>query len=220
VFYGEIQATSRESDGNLCNEPVVNQLSKVTKCSVMKGRFGADLRLTPVSGNVGATIEPIEAANEMLAARLTAAMPPETSRSRMTNRPLAGRANGNTREGRRLRDLFQSYIAALSNPSDPATQAAVLAAAELTVAAEAARARLLAGDGDIDSVVRIENLAARALRRLNIKPASKPPVPSLREYLARRAAAAHVAPPAEGASTQPATETSISEAAPQPGEVP
>jgi hypothetical protein len=126
----------------------------------------------------------------MLAARTIAATPPQTSRSRMTNRPLAGRANGNTREGRRLRDLFRSYLGALGNPCDPATQAAVLSAAELTVAAEAARARLLAdGRGaDIDQVVRLENLAARALKRLAIKPSAGPKPPSLAEHLANRAA--------------------------------
>jgi hypothetical protein len=92
-------------------------------------------------------------------------------RSRITNSPLA-RANGNTAEGRRLRDLMRAYTAALGNPTDPGTQAEIIRAAELVVAAEAARAAYLAKPGDpsmLDPVIRLENLSARALRRLGIE---------------------------------------------------
>jgi hypothetical protein len=126
----------------------------------------------------------------MLEARATIARNPLLNRAALTNNPLRARADGRTPDGRRIRDLFRSYLAALGNPSDPATQAAVLAAAELIVAAEAARARLLAdGSGaDIDQVVRLENLAGRALKRLAIKPGAGPKPPSLAEHLANRAA--------------------------------
>jgi hypothetical protein len=112
------------------------------------------------------------------------------NRSRLTNDPLRVRASGKTREGRRLRDLFKSYMAALGNPGDPVTSAAVLAAAELMVASEQARSKLLAFNGHaalerIDQVIRLENAAHRSVRRLGIKvgPALKPRQ-SLPEYLA------------------------------------
>jgi hypothetical protein len=90
-----------------------------------------------------------------------------TNRAAMTNDPLV-RADGRRPQGRRLRDLYRSYLASLGNPVDTGTgtQAAILTASELVVAAEAARTTLLAGEGDVDQVVRLENLAARALRRL------------------------------------------------------
>jgi hypothetical protein len=110
-----------------------------------------------------------------------------TNRAAITNDPLRARADGRTPAGRRVRDLYRSYLAALGNPTDAATQAAVIAAAELVLAAETARARLLAGDGDIDQVVRLENLSGRAVRRLGIK-TGKPAAPSLAEHLAKRAA--------------------------------
>jgi hypothetical protein len=79
-------------------------------------------------------------------------------------------------------------MAALGSPEDVVTQASILAAAELKVAAEDARKRTLDGAGDADALVRIENLAHRAERKLRIKPANKPSGPSLAEHLARRAA--------------------------------
>jgi hypothetical protein len=125
----------------------------------------------------------------MLATRTAAASRPTINRSRLTNDPLRVRADGRTPQGRRLRDLFRSYMVGLNNPVDPATQASVLAAAELMVAAEAARARLLAGQGDVDQVVRLENLSGRAVRKLGIRLGSaSAPAPTPAEYLARRAA--------------------------------
>jgi hypothetical protein len=55
------------------------------------------------------------------------------------------------------------------------------------VAAECARAKVLADGGDVEQLVRLENLAARATRRLGVKPASQSKPPSLTEHLARRA---------------------------------
>jgi hypothetical protein len=75
----------------------------------------------------------------------------------------------------------------MGTPSDPGTQAAILAAAELVVAAECARAKVLADGGDVEQLVRLENLAARATRRLGVKPDGGSGPPSLSEHLARRA---------------------------------
>jgi hypothetical protein len=112
---------------------------------------------------------------------------PLTSRAALTNDPLRKRADGRTPQGRRIRDLFRAYSTAMGAPSDPGTQAAILAAAELVVAAECARAKLLADGGDVEQLIRLENLAARATRRLGLKPESQSRPPSLTEHLARRA---------------------------------
>jgi hypothetical protein len=128
----------------------------------------------------------------MTAVNAATAARPTINRSKLTNDPLRVRADGRTPQGRRLRDLFRSYLSALGNPSDPATQAAVLAAAELMVAAETARSALLAGAGDVDQVVRLENLSARAVRKLGIKPGGAKEVPgaALKAYLSSRGAGA------------------------------
>jgi hypothetical protein len=102
----------------------------------------------------------------------------------MTNDPLRVRADGRTPQGRRIRDLFRAWHIGMGQPSDPTVQALVLTAAELTVAAETARAALLAGTGDIDAVVRLENLASRSVRKLGIKPGAHPKPPTIREYIA------------------------------------
>ena len=70
------------------------------------------------------------------------------------------RADGRTSSGRRVRDLYRCYLDGASNPND-AIRAQVLAAAELMVAAEAARAELLARRGDVEQIVRLENLKRR-----------------------------------------------------------
>jgi hypothetical protein len=80
--------------------------------------------------------------------------------------------------------LYEAYITAMGNPSNVISQADALAAAELRVAAENARARLLSG-GDIepDAVVRLEGAALRAERRLQIRATKDATTPSLRDYL-------------------------------------
>jgi hypothetical protein len=80
------------------------------------------------------------------------------------------RLDGRTGASKQARALAQAFMVALGHPTGRTTHAAVLAASELLVAAENARAALLAGRGDVDQVVRIENLAARAVRRLGLKP--------------------------------------------------
>jgi hypothetical protein len=79
---------------------------------------------------------------------------------------LAIRAPRSTPQGRRIRRLFRRFIAKL-NADDPLHQSAAMRAAELTVAAEEMRARLLAGDTTAEeAVTRLENAARRAERDL------------------------------------------------------
>jgi hypothetical protein len=130
----------------------------------------------------------------MLANRSSLTAHPSTNRAAVTNNPLA-RADGRTPQGRRIRDLYRAWQAAMGRPADATVQATILAAAELMVAAESARAALLAGTGDVDQVVRLENLAGRAVRKLGIKapaPATSPP------SLAAWAQQAAPQPPEEG----------------------
>jgi hypothetical protein len=80
---------------------------------------------------------------------------------------LTVRAPRNTVQGCRIRQLYRSFISKL-DPTNPEHQAMALTASELTVAAEEARARLLAGDLAAEQpTVRLENSARRA--RLDLK---------------------------------------------------
>jgi hypothetical protein len=108
--------------------------------------------------------------------------PVPTRRARVTNDPLS-RNSQSTATGRRVADLYRSYLRAMPDRSCIG-QADALRAAELTVAAEEARARLLAGSGDPNAVVRIENLAARAVRKLGLTPAAGARHVPLRERIA------------------------------------
>ena len=105
--------------------------------------------------------------------------------SATTNDPVAARTSLNTARGRRIADLFRAFMVALNNPSDAITQANVLAAAELKVAAEDARKRLLDGTGgDADALVRLENLAHRAERKLGLRFQPHDPTPTIAEIAA------------------------------------
>jgi hypothetical protein len=123
---------------------------------------------------------------------LAAGLPPASSRSAATNRP-GSRWNANTATGRRCRDLYKAYMKQAGNPDDPAAQAAILAAAETVVLAEVARKDSLNGMTavNVELVVRLENLAARSLRRLKLdKPvSSKRAGPSMDDIKARYAPA-------------------------------
>jgi hypothetical protein len=115
--------------------------------------------------------------------------------ARLTNNPMAVRANGNSVRGRRLRDLFAAYAAKVG-PDDVVGRAAALRAAELTATAEdirqsiraidvsSAGAELLKQLRDLaDQLVRIENLADRAERRLRQVAATTTRGPTLSDYL-------------------------------------
>jgi hypothetical protein len=125
--------------------------------------------------------------------RPTVALSSARSRSAATNRPQA-RWNGNSVVGRRCRDLYKAYLKQLGYPDDPAAQAAILAAAEQTVLAEIARQDCLSAMTavNVELVVRLENMAARSLRRLKLdKPvSSKRAGPSLDDIKARYSAPA------------------------------
>jgi hypothetical protein len=113
-------------------------------------------------------------------------------RSRATNDPaFLPPANTNLRRARRRRDLVRMFLAELPVVSDLAL-VAVRRAAELTVAAEMARAAVLAGGScaaDLDMLVKLEGEARRATRALGLKlDTAKPHVP-LRDQLATSAEA-------------------------------
>jgi hypothetical protein len=110
-------------------------------------------------------------------------------RSRITNDPTA-RANQDTAEGRRLADMIRGFLAEMGNPRSPVDQADAIRAAELTVASENARAKLLKGDGDANEVVRLENLAGRAVRKLGLaqRQNDSKPKQSVADYKREKAA--------------------------------
>jgi len=92
---------------------------------------------------------------------------------------------------RRVRDLTSAFSAELQGdaPLSVTQEAAVRKAAGLLSAAEDLRARALRGDPvDMPALVKLENLADRAVRALHRKRA-RPPAPSLGEYLRSKAQA-------------------------------
>jgi hypothetical protein len=111
--------------------------------------------------------------------------PAPQRRSRTSNNPLS-RNSAATATGRRINDLLRSYLRAMSDHSASA-QADALRAAELMVAAEEARTKLLAGDGDATIAVRLENLAARAVRKLGIEQQERRRKKTLVDYARERA---------------------------------
>jgi hypothetical protein len=107
-----------------------------------------------------------------LASAVLAPMPSRV-RSKITNDPA--QRHGRSAEARRVKDLFAGYSAALGNPSDAPTTALILAAAEAVTIAEIARRDHIAGKVDLNSVIRAEGAANRALKRLGLaKPATAP----------------------------------------------
>jgi hypothetical protein len=111
---------------------------------------------------------------------------PSRQRSRRANDPLAG-IDTNTAIGRRVADLLRGFMRAMGSPTDIVQQAGAIRAAELTCAAEIARSKLLAGDGDIDAVARLEGVARRAVADLRLPAAQREPAEqSLAAYLQSR----------------------------------
>jgi hypothetical protein len=117
-----------------------------------------------------ATFEHMDSTHSARTRAAATAEPLPTRRAKITNNPMSVRASLNTSQGRRVADLYRSYLRAMGDPAGTVAQANVLAAAELAVAAEMARVDLLAGKADVDQLVKLENLAARATKRLGIKP--------------------------------------------------
>jgi len=112
--------------------------------------------------------------------------PPKT-RSKITNDP--SQRHGRSAEARRVRDLFQGYMAALGDPIDAPTQALILAAAETVTIAENARRDHLAGKIGVNDVIRAEGASNRALKLIGLnKTVPRPAGPTLNEFLATRQA--------------------------------
>jgi hypothetical protein len=111
------------------------------------------------------------------------------ARARATNRPLTG-IDGRLPQARRRRDIYRAIMDSLGNPDDVLVRAQVLHAAELIVAVEEQRRRATLGESvDLNGLVRLSNLADRALRKLKA-PSPKTPflaerVPSLGELVER-----------------------------------
>jgi hypothetical protein len=125
--------------------------------------------------------------------------PHRMRRSCVTNNAVA-QANQATAAGRRVADLYRAFMREMGNPACAIRQSEALAAAELTEAAEAARVRLRAGNGDADEVVRLGGEARRAVRRLGIdRQSGGKPKQTLADYV-RRKSAAMPAPTKEGAA--------------------
>jgi hypothetical protein len=108
-------------------------------------------------------------------------------RSRTTNRPGHLALPTPLRQSRRRNDLIRMFIEALPDVTDLAL-VAVKRAAELTCAAERARALILTSPSvlatDLEMLSRLEGAAARAVRALGIKDAGAKPHVPLREQLA------------------------------------
>jgi hypothetical protein len=93
--------------------------------------------------------------------------------------------DGRTRSGRRARELARQFERALGDDLTDGQRLAIARAATLTAIAEDRRTRALAGEPAVllDDLVRVERLAAQAVKVLGIKPPKEPPLPSLQELL-------------------------------------
>jgi hypothetical protein len=108
-----------------------------------------------------------------------------------------GVIDGRTLVARRRRELIDVYTTALGGAAalSEGQRIDIRKAAELTALAEQARARAMregaSGAGELTAMVRLEGMAARAVRALNIKPqAAQPKPPSLADYVASKRAEA------------------------------
>ena len=104
-------------------------------------------------------------------------------------------------ENARRRQLVAAYVAALGgSASVTAIQTQdIERTVDLVLLARAARAKLSAGEASVNDVVKLENAADRAVRRLKL-PASgtAAPVQTLQDYLAQRAEREDPADTSEG----------------------
>jgi hypothetical protein len=120
---------------------------------------------------------------------MTTAAVSRNNRSKVTNDPrLIRGVDGRSAAGRRRRDLVDALITSLGGIAQvsPLRLAQVRRAAELQALAEEARAKAFtasAGASELETVIRLENLANRAQRALGLKEQSSAG-PTLAEYLA------------------------------------
>ena len=111
-------------------------------------------------------------------------------RSQVSNQPSRMVIDGRTALGRRIRDLAEIFVQRLGgwDVLNDMELTAVKRAAEMVGLAEQARANALQhGKVDLDKLLRFEGSADRAVRRLGIKPESKPAPASLADYLRSKA---------------------------------
>jgi hypothetical protein len=104
--------------------------------------------------------------------------------------PAPGRPVGSLGARGRRRQMVAAYVAALGAGvrSNPIVMTDIERCADLIMLAKTARAGLAAGKTTIDDVVKLENAADRAQRRLNLPPPGAAPTgPSLQDYLSRHA---------------------------------
>jgi hypothetical protein len=97
--------------------------------------------------------------------------------------------DGRTRAMKRTRELVAELKAEIGGDLNPAQISAVERAAALAAVAEDARARRLAGDTSIglNDLVRVDNAADRALRRVRQTATAKPAsTQTLRDYMAAK----------------------------------
>jgi hypothetical protein len=108
-------------------------------------------------------------------------------RARATNDPAyVSRASSYRAQSRRRRDLVAIFLDALGGTATDLQMVQLRKAAELTVAAETLRARVLAGDAsDLDTLVKLEGEARRAVRALGIKSGPPPHAALFSRALAR-----------------------------------
>lgn len=136
---------------------------------------------------------------DMLATRNTAATRLPTVRAAISNgKGMLPGIDGRSAAARRYRDLVADLAADLGGEAalTSAELALVRQAAATTMRAEQLQAAIVRGETvTSDDLVRLSNASARILGALRSKRQFKPPVPSLKEYLASRAAAAPIASP-------------------------
>lgn len=126
----------------------------------------------------------------MQTAHATVAKTSTTNRARVTNNPqyIAG-ADNRSPWARRRRDLVDGFVTALGGIEKlSAVQVThIRRAAELTVLAEATRAKALSDDAasvDLAALVRLEGAASRAVKALGLKTGTAATTPlSMRERI-------------------------------------
>lgn len=118
------------------------------------------------------------------------------TRSRVTNTPSAiSGLDGRSARSRRFRDIFANFLTAIGRPLDEQELAEVRRCAELSLICEETRGALLrhgGGPADLGALLKLENVLARAERRLLRQPGPAKPTTALNDHILRlKAAQAH-----------------------------
>jgi hypothetical protein len=95
--------------------------------------------------------------------------------------------DGRTRASQRAHALMRSFTADLGGKPSAAQRLAIRHAAMMVAIAEDAAAKQLSGEtADLDMLVRVSNLARRAVLDLHLPKADKRQGPSLKDYAAQK----------------------------------